>query len=116
MNIKTIGSPTLHRIPDHEAGPFVYRFTVDVVLYCGLERNIHWKRNHNSFPEKPFTYLNCLELEALNEEYVQTMKPTPMTPEEREQRYQELIQEINDQLIIRCNNGGFLEHIVDDDE
>lgn len=115
MNIKTVGSPTLQHIPDHEAGPFVYRFTVDVVLYCDLERNID-RRKIDSFPEDPFTYLNLLELEALNEEYVQTIQPPPLTPEEREQLYQELLQEINDQLMIRWNQGGFLQSIVEDDE
>jgi len=114
MKLKAISSPTLQKIQNNESHRLIYQLTVEVEFYEDGDRHID--RKPNSFPEKPLTYLNCLELEALNEEYVQTMKQTPLTPEEREQRYQELLQEINDQLIIRWNNGGFLEPIVDDDE
>jgi len=115
MKIKSISSPTIQSLYNEEDPDtlLTYRFTVDVKMYDDGDRYID--RKPNSFPEKPFTYLDCLELDALNEEYVQTMKQTPLTPGEREQRYQELLQEINDQLIIRWNNNDFLERIVEDD-
>jgi len=109
MKIKAISSPTLQSLYNKEDPDtlLTYRFTVDVKLYDDGDRRIDSKPN--SFPEKPFTYLDCLELEAMNEEYVQTIKPIPLTPEEREQRYQDLLQQISDQLMCRWNNGDFLE-------
>lgn len=109
MKIKTISSPTLHKIHNSESHRLIYRCIVDVELYEDGDRYID--RKPDSFPEKPFTYLDCLELESLNEEYVQTIKPIPLTPEEREQRYQDLLQQISDQLVCRWNDGDFLEEI-----
>lgn len=114
MKIKAISSPTLQSLYNKEDPDtlLTYRFTVDVKLYDDGDRRID--RKPNSFPEKPFTYLDCMELESLNEEYVQTIKPPSLTPEEREQRYQELLQQISGQLMCRWNDGDFLEEINDD--
>lgn len=116
MKIKAISSPTLQSLYNKEDPDtlLTYRFTVDVKLYDDGDRRID--RKPNSFPEKPFTYLSCLGFEELNEEYVKTIQPPPPTPEEREQQYQSLLQEINDQLMIRWNQGGFLQPIIDEDE
>ncbi len=116
MKIKSIGSPTLQSLYNEEDSDtlLTYRFTVDVKLYDDGDRRID--RKPNSFPEKPFTYLDCLELDALNEEYAQTTQLPQPTSEEREQRYQALLQEINDQLMIRWNQGGFLQSVVENDE
>ncbi len=98
MKIRIINEPEFTKVLEDKSD-FRYTLCIDVELYDYGDRRID--RKPDSFPEKPFTYLTCLELDALNEEYVQTMKPHSSTPEEREQRYQDLLQQINDQLIGR---------------
>lgn len=115
MKIKAISSPTLQSLYNKEDDNtlLTYRFTVDVKLYDDGDRYID--RKPNSFPEKPFVFMECLAMDALSEEYEKIRPPQP-TPEEREQRCQALLQEINDQLMIRWNQGGLFQSIIEVDE